>query len=201
MNTEPVRPLAGFGSFVGDFQDLSAIIAKIAVFLPLADLAVNFGPPWPSRIVVDCLMCLLNGLVLMYSFEFWKNGKPALVDIRTAFRVGMLLFVIALVLYSTLFAVFIVDADDQWHREVIGWNYHKHIAALVDANPSLYTPTELLERFERDPMNIWTRGTVIVARLGTLFAWLFVVSSWALILASFVALQWRHVVVPRKRRD
>jgi hypothetical protein len=188
----PRTPLSEFWEFAGDFKSVSAWVAKAAVAAPLTDILLNIGPPWPSRIGVAILVCIVEVLVLMYSFEFWRNASPAVKDVRRVMRLGLCAVFVSFIAYVCIFAGYVVDADDAWHREVIGYEYHKQIAELVESDPSKYTPQELMSRFEFKAMSIWTPFSVTSMRVCVLITWMLLWVCLSVVVAAFVALQWHH---------
>lgn len=188
---EASGPLADFWKFCRDFKSVTAWIAKAAVAAPLVDIVVNVGPPWPSRIAVSILVCVIEVVVLMYSFEFWRQGRARMRGIRAVLRGSTAVFSVVLILYLFLFATFVVDVPDGWNRVVIGYQMHPDVAELVASNPSEWTPKELMLQFH-DEMAVWTPASVNVVRTAVLVAWLLLWSLLAVIIASFVSLQWRR---------
>jgi hypothetical protein len=192
MADAPKTALSEFWSFAKDFKSVTAWIAKAAIAAPLADIVVNIGPPWPSRIAVAILLCIVEVIVLMYSFEFWRKGSPRIRDIRSAMRAGIVAFGVGFIVYIYLFANFIVDAPDARHRVVIGCDMHPDVAEMANANPSQWTPKELILQFH-DEMAVWTPGSVNVMRTIVLVIWLLLWTALAVVISAFVALQWRRV--------
>ncbi len=192
MDDAEKTALGEFWQFTKDFKSVTAWIAKAAVAAPLVDIILNIGPPWPSRVAVAILTCVVEVLVLMYSFEFWRRGSPRISEIRNVMRFGIGSFVLMFIVYIFFFASFIVEADDAWHRVVIGYQMHADVAEMVKDNPSKWTPKELIIQFQ-DEMEVWTSSSVNVMRTIFVVAWLLLWASLAVVISAFVSLQWRRL--------
>jgi hypothetical protein len=94
------------------------------------------------------------------------------------------------VLYVCTSAFFVTDADDQGSREIIGFRLHDNVRLMVESDPSKWTPKELLLQFH-DPMEVWTRNSVITMRVVLLLLWLAMWAAIAVGMAAFVSLQWK----------
>lgn len=187
------KPLAEFWRFTVDFQSAIAWIAKAAVAAPLADLVLNIGPPWPSRWGVSALVCIAELVVLMWSFEFWQKKLETISTIRRVMKWAVVCLVASFLIYLYLFAAHVFELPDMWHRDVGGFRYHDSISGLIESDPAKYTDSELLERFSRNPEKIWTRSSIIQARVLLCVVWLILWVSLSSIIAAFVALQWRGI--------
>lgn len=184
--------LSEFWRFTNDYKSVVSWIAKAAVFAPLADIVLNIGPPWPSRIAVSIFVCIFEVVVLMYSFEFWRKGTAKVADIRKIFKNSTLLLPFVFILYVFLFSAFIVDSDDAWHRVIVGFHMHDNIGEMASSQPSKWTPKELLSQFH-EVEAIWKPYSINIMRSLFLAIWLTFWSVIAVIISAFVTLQWRRL--------
>jgi hypothetical protein len=191
-STDTGTALPEFWDFAKDFKSVSGWVAKAAVAAPLADIVLNIGPPWPSRPSVAILLCIVEVVVLMYSFEFWRHGSPRIQHIRSVMRAAIAAVAVAFVVYMPLFAFFIVDAEDAWHRVVIGYKMHDDVAEMQKSDPGQWTPEELILQFH-DVMAVWTPWSVNVMRTIVLLVWLLVWAALSVVISAFVAIQWRRL--------
>jgi len=184
--------LAEFWIFAKDFKSLSSWVAKAAVSAPLADLVLNMGPPWPSRLSVALILCIAEIVVLMFSFEFWRRGSPRIHNIRKVMKIGLCALVILFVVYIFMFSTYIVDAFSPWNRVVIGYKLHDDIADLVASEPSKWTTQKLLKQFHEEKA-IWTGESVNFMRSAILILWVALWVAISVVMAAFVSLQWRRL--------
>ena len=190
--TSNLGGLKEFWSFVRDFKSVESWVAKSAVAAPLIDLVLNIGSPWPTRIGVTTLICVIEICILMYAFEFWRRSKPKL---RKTMRASLIVFFLILPVHLSLFSVFVQDNPDMFHRDVIGFRLDPGIEEWSNAQTTPHSPGELLTFFERDPMNIWQPWSVHVARLAVLSTWLAFWFFFGSFVAAFVLLR-RQTEVP-----
>jgi hypothetical protein len=94
-----------------------------------------------------------------------------------------------LVNYLIVAAFFIADADNQGNKEIIGYTMHHDVGLMVESDSSKWTPKELLLQFH-DPMEVWTRNSVITMRVVLLLFWLAMWCAIAVGISAFLALRW-----------
>jgi hypothetical protein len=184
---KPASPLSEFWRFAADFRSLTAWIATAVIAAPLADLALGIGPPWPSRTADAAFLTIVVGFVVMFAFEFWR--KRSRRTGQRAFIVSLVIAALLFISYLCISAFFVADADDQGGKEIIGYTMHGDVQQMAEAEPSKWTPKELLLQFH-DPMEVWTRNSVITMRVVLLLLWLAMWIAIAVGMAAFVSLQW-----------
>lgn len=197
VSTNSSDAMKEFWLFAKDFKSASAWVAKAAIAAPLADILLNLGPPWPSRVGVAILVCIVEVIVLMWSFEFWKHGETTIAEVRKVMRWSLIGAAFIVVPYLWLFASYVEDAPNWWTRVVIGTTYHEEIGEMVHEDPSKYTTRELLERFERQPERIWTKDSIIKIQVILLACWLLFWIALSCYVAAFVTLRWRRIRIDR----
>jgi hypothetical protein len=184
--------LAEFWQFARDFQTVPAWVAKAAVAAPLLDILLSLGPPWPNRISVAVAVCVVEMVILMYSFEFWRRGAPAIVDVRRVLRRATLLLALIFAGYAYVYASFVEEGEDAWDRVAIGYRLQPHVAELIASDPVKYTPRQLILDFH-DPKSIWTSQSVNTIRWFLLVGWLSFWACLSVVISAFVAIQWRRL--------
>lgn len=195
------EPLDEFWRFVKDFHNVYARIAKMAIAVPLVDLVLNLGPPWPSRTSVATSIVLVQVLVLMCSFAIWRQGKGKLYHVKAWLVASASSFLILFLLfYIPLFATFVVDAPDQWNRIIRGHTLQNSIQEFATqdekATGTVWTARKLIAHWvdaSTDETGIWTPGSVYTMRAVLLGVWLLVSLAYALAVSAFVALQYRRI--------
>jgi hypothetical protein len=188
VEPETNSPLTEFWHYAADFRSLSGWVATAVVAAPFADMALGIGPPWYNRLANSAFLSIGVAFTVMYSFEFWRKRPQNTV--RQAFVLGMVSAGILFLAYLFTSAFFIADSDDQGNVEIIGFAMHDDVRQMVDAKPSHWTPKELLLQFH-DPMEVWTRSSVIMMRITLLLSWLLMWIAIAVGMAAFLALQWK----------
>jgi hypothetical protein len=192
MPSPTSAPLAEFWRFATDFRSLTAWAAKAMLVAPFVDLALNVGPPWPSRAFNSTVICIIEILILIYAFEFWRHKKSQ-SHTRRIIQNGLIVLGMCFFVYLILFSQFIEDAYDRWHRVVIGYVMHPNIAEMVLADPIKWTPRELLLQFH-DEMAIWTPNSIKIMRCVMLLSWSLMWGSLGVVIAAFVARRWQDSV-------
>jgi hypothetical protein len=188
VTSDANSPLSEFWRFAGDFRSLTAWMAKGVVAAPFLDMALQIGPPWYSRIANSAFLSVFVALIVMFSFEFLR--KKSRRNGQRVFIFGCAFATVLFVLYVCTSAFFVTDADDQGSREIIGFRLHDNVRLMVESDPSKWTPKELLLQFH-DPMEVWTRNSVITMRVVLLLLWLAMWAAIAVGMAAFVSLQWK----------
>jgi len=193
-------PLGEFWAFAKDFQSLSAWVAKAAVAAPILDLVLNLGPPWPERVSVTTAVVLLQLLVLMCSFTFWRQGRESKTRIKKwLLRCSIAFGVVFFLVYLPLFAFFVVDAPDRWNRSISGWVLQPPIKEFVAAEEKegrVWTAKKLIAYFvdaTNDETAVWTATTVYTMRAVLLGIWGACFLLYAIAMSAFVALQYRRI--------
>ncbi len=186
------QPLGEFFEFATDFSSVAAWIGKFAVIAPFADLALNIGPPWPSRAGICIILAIIEFIVLMWSFEFWRDARSKRAGVRRTMKVAVICLGILFVTYIILFGMFVFELPDSWHRDVGGFSYLPIIKEMRDSDPTKYTDSELLELFSRSPERVWTRSSIVIAKVALCVTWFLLWISLIAVIASFIALRWRR---------
>jgi hypothetical protein len=173
-----------FWNYIADVQSLIGWAGKGALLAPLVSLVTDIGPPYPSRVSVPVLTCLILVLLLIYIFNFWQRLSKRKLEYRL--KVSLILIVPLIISYFLLFNFFVVDAPDESNRVVKGFVLTKQAQSVVGPD---YPATRALQGARYDPTRIWEPWTVYLTRLVLLISWTLsfaVISSY---LASFVLLQ------------
>jgi hypothetical protein len=180
--------LTDFGKYLADFKSTSALVGKLALAVPLADLALNIGTPWPNRPAITVFIMVVQLVVLMYGYLSWIGAATSDNAVRATFRRGIVLLGISTVGYLLLFSAFIVTLNGVFHREVIGYTLTPMAQIFASQQPLLAAPADLLKQFESTPEKVWTTQSLAVTRVSLLCAWLLWWISFSVVVASFVAI-------------
>jgi hypothetical protein len=173
-----------FWSYIADVESLVGWAGKGALLAPLISLVTDIGPPYPSRISVPVLTCLLLVLLLIYIFHFWEPLSKSQLERRL--KVTLILIVPCLILYFLLFNFFVLDAPDESNRVVKGFLLTKQAQSVVGPD---YPVEKALQGAQYNPTRIWEPWTVYLMRLMLLIAWTLSFAAISSYLASFVLLQ------------
>ena len=178
--------LEDFWAFAADFRSMTAWVAKGAVAAPFIDIILGFGPPWPSRTGVPVLTCLVEILVLIYAFQFWKVMAKYQQEFRL--RTSFVLIVVTFLLYIALFAFFVYEAPEAPYREVKGFLYQPYVHDIMNKDKT-YTEQKVLIDSGYDPIIIWKPWTVYLMRIVVLITWILFFTALSTSISSFVLLQ------------
>jgi hypothetical protein len=175
-----------FREFVNDFKSLSALGAKGAIAIPLADLFAQVGPPWPPLLAPMTSVAQL--LVLMLIFQLWYGLTVAQITRRI--KLGAVAFVILFFLYLALAIWLVIDDLPGGSRTVEGFIVRPDVQEVLGPG---FSARQALEAAEYDPQEVWTRGSITAANL-------LLVGSWLALFSSFTVTAGAFVLHQRKRR-
>ena len=177
-----------FWSFISDHRSITSWVAKAFIAAPLIDIILGFGPPWPTGTAVSVLTSLVEALVLMGSFMFWKRVTWR----RSTFLTGIAFAILLFLIYILLFDLFVYSAPSEEAREVKGFRYRGDIESMIYMGA---TERELLQSGGYDPLMVWAPWTVYTMRVVVLISWLSGFVALAITMSSFVLSQRRAVVL------
>ena len=201
--------LKEFWSFAKDFRSIQANIAKAAICAPLVDIVLKIGSPWPSVMTASMLASLIQVVIIMLAYEFWKQGRPRKVDVRKWLLVSSVCFFCVLIVYIWAFSQYIVVQDiggshaeskskvvDQpwWFsigspRVVTGYEVKPEVQKWIDYQKIKLTRPELIFEWG-SPDNVWTEYSLNTMRFIFLVLWLSLWGSLSATISGFLALQW-----------
>jgi hypothetical protein len=184
-----------FWSYIADVQSLVGWAGKGALLAPLVSLVTDIGPPYPSRLSVPVLTCLLLVLWLIYIFTFWQSLAKRKLEHRL--KVSLILIVPCIISYFLLFNFFVVGAPDESNRVVTGFWLTDQAKSVVGSD---YSALKALQGAQYDPTRIWRPWTVYLTRLILLIAWTLSFAAISSYLASFVLLQQKQGKSSRAKR-
>ena len=179
-----VQARQGFFKYITDFRNVGALIGKGALAAPIVSLIYNVGPPWPSRIAIPILTSMMEVLILIYVFQFWKPLSKTRKQRRM--KLSLIAAVLSFLLYFWLFGSFIFNAPDARHRDVRGLIYTEAAESVIDTT---YPEQDALKGAGFDPTRIWKPWTVYLMRFLVLVSWLVFFASISVYLATFVLLK------------
>ena len=165
-------------------KNLLKVLGFAAAFaaLPLIAAFADLQPPWPPAIgYVSAGLVILAGLIV---WEWTRRTKVR--SRRTWIVAAAVLTVIGLGSYLTLYSLFVEPAPGAHLRVVRGFVCTADARKVYgDACPDL--PREALARAEWEAVNLWTRGSLTLARLGLAGAWMVFMTGWIAALGAVIA--------------
>lgn len=178
-----------FKDVVKDFRSIGGLVTKGAIALPLVDLFLEFGPPWPKASWI--LAGIVELLVLITVFEYWyRSPRYKLRRRMGAFMVGFLVIVTAFLFLDSE----LVHSDPSDGRRVVGgFNVRSEVTKVRLPGQ---TDKQLLKEANYEPETVWTRRSITAARLSLLGSWLAAFACLAAAIAIFVTIQ-RQRVTPQ----
>ena len=174
--------LDDFRDFVSDFNSLSAISAKGAIALPLADLFTNIGPPWPPLLAP--ITSVIQILVLILVFQLWYDLSETQVKFRI--KLGTAAILVFFFLYLALAIGLVIDNIPGGSRTVEGFIVRPDIQEILGPG---FSARQALEATEYNPYEVWTRGSIIASNLSLVGVWIALYSSFTAVAGAFVLYQ------------
>jgi hypothetical protein len=157
---------------------IGAAFASIPFFASMAALQ----PPWPPAIGhVSAALVLLASLL---AWEWTRSARR--VHRRRWIVAGTLLTLTGLIAYLVLYSMFVETIAGGDERLVRGYRCTAD-ALLVYGNACPDLPTEALRDAEWDPLLLWTRSSVTMARVLLAISWLVFTAGLIAAVGSVVA--------------
>lgn len=143
---------------------------------PIIALLAALGPPWPSASAATALTSVLQLIILICAYVFWKTGN------KRRMKLSVYAILASLLLYIGLYAMRVFNAPDTSHRDVKGICYTDQARKLISSS---YSEEQALKEAGYEPTKIWRPWTVQFMRLSVLVCWLVFCSSLIAFTASF----------------
>lgn len=169
--TDETTGLATMRSIVTDVSTLAGWGVKGAIAMPLADFILAFGPPWPKGMPILTSLLEIVALAVVVSYV---HGRDARV-MKRALGGCLVLAAFAFAVYLALVSGLVHEAPDGT-RLVAGYTLRADVEPLIT---EMYPPFAALRDANYDAREVWTAGSITVARLS-------LVMAWALAFCSFV---------------
>ncbi len=167
--------------FVLDEWHTGAVLVKAASALPLLEVLIAIGPPWPERSYALGTAIVAQILLYLVTFTYFRTIRHR--KVRTLLYLATALWVLVTAGYVTSMAFFSFDAPGQ--RIVGGWE-------LLPAVRSIKEPGEsqqmLLYLAGYDEWAVWTEFSIVTMRLLVFTQWLVSYISVSVALAATVRL-------------
>jgi len=189
-----------FFAFIADVKSVLSWIVKFAALSPFLGILVNLGPIWPSEAGAATISSVTAAIVFMLSYEFLcSQSTPRQKKIsKWVLVLSVLLLIGTSCAYFYLASKYVVEMPDAAHRVVTGSEYNPDVKKLVESDPTMHTPIELLKGANGQPEMIWTRESIAFNNRMLLTWWVMAWASFLLALSAFVTL--RTPSRPRARR-
>jgi hypothetical protein len=179
--------LKEFRSVLVDWQSLGPYLFVGSTAIPLADLSLKIGPPWPSGTPI--LFTLVAGLTNLAAFHVLH--AQSLQSIDRNIRVALGVLGAGLVLYLFVWGILTVQVPAHDGPIPVGWSLQPGARQAIDevgreGVPALNSPLDLLNyRIEGGvspvdaPLDIWEPFTVHASRWALLLTWVVFVIGFA----------------------
>lgn len=176
-----------FREVATDVRSISPWIIGGAVAVPLVDVVLQIGPPWPTGI--GLVTSALELIVIICAFHFWHR-----ISYRRATRVMLITLACLIVffgayLYFSNAYVFSSPSDGQ--RYVKGFVLREDIVPLIRKD---YTAADALAGAQYRPDEVWTSSSITLMQLNLLLLWAISFTALSLFIATFVIYQRRRAV-------
>lgn len=176
---------SAFYTFFRQASGFVKTITALAASVPLTNLVLQIGPPWPSEWVVVLATAICEVFVYMLAFQFLRRRPRALL--QHYMLIAMLTCVLGAMAYLAAYSRFVYQAPDHAHR-VMG-AFTLTVNAEKDHQEKPDRPlAELLADNMYDVDKMWTQGSLMTARIVFLALWLSVIALGVLVFTVFVIL-------------
>ncbi|QDU75520.1 hypothetical protein Pan97_25530 [Bremerella volcania] len=195
-----------FWKFITNFKSVTSWIAKLAILSPWADIIVAVGPLWPSRVAVGVITSVVQAIILIWGFQFWKDISKARKKSRMKFFAAS--FIVFGVIYL-LFLAFLTYPDPVQGRKAKGLVLQPSIAKILSGEnqegvvipePDSDNATEhgaitansveeILPLVGYEEFKVWQPWSIYLTRCLSVLAWIGVFGSVIGFITAFVLLQ------------
>jgi hypothetical protein len=172
------KGLQTFNRLFKDVNTLTGWGLKGTIAVPLVDLIFRMGPPWPSQLPILTSVAQLVVLIVLTTFLTAKSIKMVMITAALACCFSLLG-------YLMCSGQWVHEAPDGT-RLVAGFNLRADTAALIGPT---YLPHEALRDGGWNPLEVWTRGSVLAAQLLLVAMWFSTFASFVVLVGAFAVKQ------------
>jgi hypothetical protein len=179
-------PLAEFKWLLSEFRGLSLWALGGGLAVPFAAQLAELSPPWPPAVVGVTAVAELVALVFV--FQFLKTASKRRTGI--VLGCGAVVLGLATLAYLALFSYFTYTTPGKSVRLVKGFVCTAEAAQVYrEKCPDL--GMDELNEAEYEAERLWTRRSILIARLSLTTTWLISFLALSTILGSFLTYQRR----------
>ncbi len=181
-------PLREFWDFVREVRGFWKWVGLAALAVPVTDLVLCLGAPWPNRMIVSVLTVVVEMMVLILTFQIispWARAKK-----ERLLLAGMVVSGCLGLAYIYFFATHYYAAPDRWNRVVGGAELTPLANAYLVAHPEDGNLGHVLEIVgDYDEEKVWTKASLGIFRVLAVALWLGFFAAVSIVFAVFVSLQ------------
>ncbi|REK17960.1 MAG: hypothetical protein DWQ37_05410 [Planctomycetota bacterium] len=156
--------------FATDVSTPLLLVPKFAAAVSIGIGIAGFVPPVRSQSAA--ITVIVVGLLILAGLSYTLWTAATIAKTTTVLIASIVAFAASLLAYFVFDENFVVIFDDQPNKPIIvGFVLLDGPAALRESDPTLYTDKELLDRYQREPERIWTKGSLATIRISFLAAW------------------------------
>lgn len=178
--------LAEFKRLLSEFRGLSVWALGGGLAVPFAAHLAELSPPWPPAIVG--VTAVVELLALVFVFQFLRTAPKKRVN--AILIGGAVVLAFTAFTYFALFSYFTYTTPGKKVRMVKGF-VCTSVAAKVYADKCPDLGMDELNEAEYEAERLWTRPSILVARLALMAFWLLAFLGLSVILGSFLTFQMR----------
>lgn len=183
MADPPLRTgLDEFRDVLTDYKSVSSWILGGTIAVPLADIVLQLGPPWPTGVAI--ITSVAEILTLIFAFHFWLRQPFKQVSRRM--RVALVLLIVFFGIYLYLNSAYTFASPTDGERFVKGFILRPDVVPLIRNG---YTPDDALKGAEFQAREIWTVSSINAMQITLLTLWLLSFTVLSIFIASFVMYQ------------
>lgn len=186
--------LQEFKDVLADFKSITSYAVTGTIAAPLADFALNLGPPSPAG--VQLLTSVVELVTLISVFHFWFGASQK----RLKRRITALLIVLCL----SFFGYMILSGYVTFTNPSDSKRYAKGLVVRADVRELIPEPfkdaDDALQNYEYEPSRIWETWSITAANVLLLVNWIVLFASLSAFIGTFVISQ-RHRTVNVESTD
>jgi hypothetical protein len=184
MSKKPKTGLQEFKALLSNVKSITSWAVNGIILVPLADVVLKLGPPWPKGVPI--LTSLAELLVLMCIFQFCFRASRK----RLSRCMLIAIFVMCLSFFGYLILVnsFTFSPPSTTARYAKGFSVRSNVKPLINDQ---YTENDALQDAEYDPKNVWEPWSITTVEVSLLALWLILFGSLSLFVGAFVMFQQR----------
>jgi hypothetical protein len=178
-----------FQEFADYFGKLRTALVGIPALFPLVDITGIVGPPWPTPAATSLVLTIFNIVVMVVTFLL-LSGRAQHVIARRLLWAGLPVFILAVLLYGSIFAFYTYNAPDYEHREVGGIYYTKKALDYLAIKPGT-PPKDLIADMGNNADEVWTAGSLQLMRVVVLISWSLIFLSLEFMVMTFALIEFK----------
>lgn len=183
MTEDPVlQPLL---NLIRRIRVVAVAMIGLGMIPPLLELVLGVGAPWPNGTATAYFTTLVIWIILLVVHAH-STGRVAQARFRKRILIFACMGFVCLCIYLFAWAAFVKDQTNTDARIVCGWQVLPAVQKTMERLG--LSEEEMLAGSEWKPENVYTKFSLIVARMIVLVSWLTFFAALAALTACYIGL-------------